>query len=570
MLQERSYSPIYQNINSQSNFFRSRNQSPFIQTNNSNYFNSENNYPNNENFSNSYSTYNEKNMSFNNNMNNLDHSLFKSREFPLSRLNTYENLKNEESNRKKALMDNTQNQMSLSNNFRNGSYGNFVNNFSRSMSFNNLNNRNENLDMENQYITQNLNNESLTRNLRPLSTNPNRNFFNTMNLSNNNYYDASLFEENTFNNSNSNNNNNNYDGRRINNLSVINELTNENQYNSNPNVRNADINISYDNYELTKDQKRANQQIYANELQRQMYENEQRKKMELLKKKLEDEKDEERLRRENEELRRRAEEERNLTKRNAIETKIIKKIEEKKEENNKYKDHELEYLKQLDLQSRLNLSNELEKLRKAINEETLSLSREINYLKNETEIANKDRKKTLQKIDLLKENLSRQKIEDEIRKKHVYDIIINENYPIYNYNQRKTFFDFQPENLINKKANQKFEGGFITNSRLMNYEENINDNEKKFKYNIKDEDVVLNDIKSKLQYKDSGIKNYNNKRVIEEDNNEVRNILNKSIDKLRQIKDYEKGNSNYLFRNPKDYKVDINFNDLDNFEDEYL
>ena len=301
-----------------------------------------------------------------------------------------------------------------------------------------------------------------------------------------------------------------------------------------------------------------------------MYENEQRKKMELLKKKLEDEKDEERLRRENEELRRRAEEERNLTKRNAIETKIIKKIEEKKEENNKYKDHELEYLKQLDLQSRLNLSNELEKLRKAINEETLSLSREINYLKNETEIANKDRKKALQKIDLLKEDLSRQKIEDEIRKKHVYDIIINENYPIYNYNQRKTFFDFQPENLINKKANQKFEGGFITNSRLMNYEENINDNEKKFKYNIKDEDVVLNNIKSKLQYKDSGIKNYNNKRVIEEDNNEVRNILNKSIDKLRQIKDYEKGNSNYLFRNPNDYKVDINFNDLDNFEDEYL
>ena len=643
---QKSYNPNFQ-ISNNENYANNYQNEQITNFNNENY-----NYNvNNENFQNpnSYNGYNKQNMEINRDMNNYFRSLLKSRGVHLSRGNSYQDIKEEENNRKKVYMENIKNQISLFKktkleelrkrenedkqylkdminsypfgrggagapirdkngnvvaalrnlvtdpkynlvqinvdddyydvwdkdkryglvNFRNKGYNGFINNFAKSMNFDNVNNRND-------YFSQNLNNN----NNRPLSTNPNRNYFNTINGNLNNNINQNNMNMNfSFNNNNNgrfidveNNNNFNYmnsinynnGNNQMNNLNVINEIPNqENQFYENSNIRNADLNISYDNYELTNETKRTTQQLYSDFLQNQIREKERKKYLEKLKKEEEDRKEEERLRRENEELKRRAEEERNLTKVKTITT-TIKKVENKEEKKEEEKDYELEYLKKLDMESRLHLNNELVKLRDAIQEQELGLTKEIKLIKQETENANKDRNEASKKIEGLKNDLSVQRLEDEMRRKNVYDVIINENYPVYDFNDRKMDFYNNKDNLITKKLNEKFEGGFKTNSKLQTFGNYFDNDDYKFKYDISDEDYFLNDIKNKLGDKNSNKNIYENlnNEEIEEEKAKMNNIYNKNMDRLRKLKDYEKGKSSILDKDLNNYNI-IEFNEDD-------
>ena len=642
---QKSYNPNFQ-ISNNENYANNYQNEQITNFNNENY-----NYNvNNENFQNpnSYNGYNKQNMEINRDMNNYFRSLLKSRGVHLSRGNSYQDIKEEENNRKKVYMENIKNQISLLKqsklkelkkrenedkqylkdminsypfgrggagapirdkngnvvaalrnlvtdpkynliqinvdddyydvwdkdkryglvNFRNKGYNGFINNFAKSMNFDNVNNRND-------YFSQNLNNN----NNRPLSTNPNRNYFNTINGNLNNNINQNNMNMNfSFNNNNGrfidveNNNNLNYmnsinynnGNNQMNNLNVINEIPNqENQFYENSNIRNADLNISYDNYELTNETKRTTQQLYSDFLQNQIREKERKKYLEKLKKEEEDRKEEERLRRENEELKRRAEEERNLTKVKTITT-TIKKVENKEEKKEEEKDYELEYLKKLDMESRLHLNNELVKLRDAIQEQELGLTKEIKLIKQETENANKDRNEALKKIEGLKNDLSVQRLEDEMRRKNVYDVIINENYPVYDFNDRKMDFYNNKDNLITKKLNEKFEGGFKTNSKLQTFGNYFDNDDYKFKYDINDEDYILNDIKNKLGDKNSNKNIYENlnNEEIEEEKVKMNNIYNKNMDRLRKLKDYEKGKSSILDKDLNNYNIN-DFNEDD-------
>ncbi len=626
----------------------------------------EENYTNNlnyENFQNqnqkSFNGYNKQNMEVNRDMNNYFRSLLKSRGVHFSRGNTYQDIKQEENNRKKVYMENIQNQISLLKkskldelkkrenedkqylkdminsypfgrggagapirdkngnvvaalrnlvtdpkynlvqinvdddyydvwdkdkryglvNFRNKGYDGFVNNLSKSMNFNRVNNN------RSDYFSQNLNQNNINRSL---STNQNKSFFNTINgnLNNNlnSNFNSNFNQDNmnynfSFNNNNrrfvdAENNNNfndmnninyNNENNQINNLNVINEIPNkENQLYENSNIRNADLNISYDNYELTNETKRTTQQLYSDFLQNQIREKEKKKYLEKLKKEEEDRKEEEKLRRENEELKKRAEEERNLTKVKTTTTTTINKEEKKEEKKEEEIDYELEYLKKLDMESRLHLNNELSKLRDAIQEQELGLTKEIKLIQQETENANKDRNEALKKIEGLKNDLSVQRMEDEIRRKHVYDIIINENYPVYDFNDRNMDFYNNKDNLITKKLNEKFEGGFKTHSKLQTFGNYFDNDDYKFKYDISDEDYFLNDIKNKLGDKNSNMNNCDNLDIeeIEEEKAKMNNIYNKNMDRLRKIQDYEKGKSNILDKDLDNYNI-IEFNEDD-------
>ena len=246
---QKSYNPNFQ-ISNNENYNNNYQNEQITNFNNENY-----NYNvNNENFQNpnSYNGYNKQNMEINRDMNNYFRSLLKSRGVHLSRVNPYQNIKEEENNRKKVYMENIKNQISLLKqsklkelkkrenedkqylkdminsypfgrggagapirdkngnvvaalrnlvtdpkynlvqinvdddyydvwdkdkryglvNFRNKGYDGFINNLSKSMNFNRVNNN------RSDYFLQSLNQNNINR---PLSTNQNKSFFNTIN-----------------------------------------------------------------------------------------------------------------------------------------------------------------------------------------------------------------------------------------------------------------------------------------------------------------------------------------------------------------------------------------------------
>ena len=238
---------------------------------------------------------------------------------------------------------------------------------------------------------------------------------------NNNDYNNNSFSERQYNNYSQRSNNmrySDYPQRRYNDANISQEQVNE------PNIDNAEVNISYDNYELNEETRKRNQESYKDDLLAQIKEKHYRQLMERQKRAQEEKEEEERLKRENEELQKKLLQE----KANQSELDVIKTnkgnvlVNSKTEVVNE--NSEAEYnKKQQEIETRVQLNDEISKLKDQMQQQQMSLFNQINLLRKETEDANKQRFEALREIEKLKDELVKQRTEEDLRRKYVYDVI---------------------------------------------------------------------------------------------------------------------------------------------------
>ena len=281
---------------------------------------------------------------------------------------------------------------------------------------------------------------------RPYSTNPR-----FMNNNNNNYNFI-----------NGQNMGNNYSQQQGNNYQNKQQFFNTMQR---PNVQN--ISLTYDNYEgADRDQLRQIKANYRQDLINQMEENKLKKELEKKRKELEEAREEERLRKERDELEQRELEEKNRNQqlqnrvRNENNLLIIEKnnrsnnrnnnnsngnnnnlsefnnirtinrtirINEVNENNNNAIDQEaIDKINQKEMESKMQLNNEILKLREQMKDQQNDLFSQIAFLKQETQSANQQRFQALKEIEKLKEELSKQRADEDLRRKYVYDVVVND------------------------------------------------------------------------------------------------------------------------------------------------
>ena len=293
------------------------------------------------------------------------------------------------------------------------------------------------MNMNNQGVNNNQDFYNLQQNSgRPYSTNP-RLMNNNPNYGNGKMMDYNLQQDNNM------NMNNNYS----NNQQFFNTL-------QRPNTRT--ISLTYDNYEtMDRDQQRQVKENYRQDLLIQMKENENKKLLEKKRKELEEAREEERLRKEREELERQELEEKNKNLRlqnnvrnennilileknrnnngqneefnNRRTVKTIIKTNVINEDNNNVTDQEaIDKINQKEMESKMQLNNEILKLREQMKDQQNDLFHQIQFLKQETQSANQQRFEALKEIEKLKDELSKQRADETLRRKYVYDIVVND------------------------------------------------------------------------------------------------------------------------------------------------
>ncbi|MCQ2820047.1 MAG: hypothetical protein MJ252_22500 [archaeon] len=203
-----------------------------------------------------------------------------------------------------------------------------------------------------------------------------------------------------------------------------------------------ELNLSYDNYGMDEENKRLNKESYRNDLLTQIKEKENRKKLEKERKAREDAEEEERIRRENEELERRLQEEKNRNLKAQKDTdnaNFQAQVKTPQMDNKPYglsvtenkltiADQEaLKKFNQQEIESRMALNNEILKLREQMEDQKNNLFSQISQLTKETQDANNQRFEALKEIEVLKDELSKQRADEELRRKYVYDVIRNDN-----------------------------------------------------------------------------------------------------------------------------------------------
>ena len=293
------------------------------------------------------------------------------------------------------------------------------------------------MNMNNQGVNNNQEFYNLQQNSgRPYSTNP-RLMNNNPNYNNGKMMDYNLQQDNNM------NMNNNYS----NNQQFFNTL-------QRPNTRT--ISLTYDNYEtMDRDQQRQVKENYRQDLLIQMKENENKKLLEKKRKELEEAREEERLRKEREELESQELEEKNknlrlqnnlrnennalmleknrnnngqneeFNKRRTVKT--IIKTNVINEDNNNITDQEaIDKINQKEMESKMQLNNEILKLREQMKDQQNDLFHQIQFLKQETQSANQQRFEALKEIEKLKDELSKQRADENLRRKYVYDIVVND------------------------------------------------------------------------------------------------------------------------------------------------
>ena len=321
------------------------------------------------------------------------------------------------------------------NNINNAQYNN--NNYNQQLS--NTGNNFRNMDYNNQ--NQNIYNNPQQNYGRPYSTNPrimnnNNNFNNYNNQQNMNYYPEQE---------------NNYQMQENNNY----QNNNPQFFNTMQRPNTQTISLTYDNYELgDNEQQRQLKENYRQDLLNQIEENKNKKEREKRRRKEEDEKEEERLRKEREEMLLKEQEEKNKNKQmlNKVQNEnglLI--LEKNKNANNNNEFNSLRNVKrtlkaniqtdengniidneafdrihQKEMESKMQLNNEIMKLREQMKDQQNDLFHQIAYLKQETQNANQQRFEALKEIDKLKEELSKQRMDENLRRKYVYDVVVNE------------------------------------------------------------------------------------------------------------------------------------------------
>ena len=341
------------------------------------------------------------------------------------------------------------NNMNNNNNY-NQQLSNTVKNF-RGMQYNNNNNYQNNYNNNNQnYFNENNN---FQQNMgRPYSTNPrlmnnNNNINNNFNNNYNNGQNMDYYPEQE----------NNMHPMQDNNMNNI----NNNGYQNNPQFINTlqrpntqTISLTYDNFEvMNNEQQRQIKENYRQDLLNQIQENIERKKLEKKRIKEEEEKEEERLRKEREELFLQEQQEKNKNKQKLdnIRNENNLLIQEKNRNNNKSEFNNLRGQKRIlksnvqtddnsniiekeafdriqekEMESKMQLNNEIMKLREQMKDQQNDLFNQIAFLKQETQNANQQRFEALKEIDKLKDELSKQRNDEILRRKYVYDVVVNE------------------------------------------------------------------------------------------------------------------------------------------------
>ena len=211
------------------------------------------------------------------------------------------------------------------------------------------------------------------------------------------------------------------------------------------------ISLTYDNYEvMDRDQQRLMKENYRQDLLNQMKENENRKILEKKRKELEEAREEERLRKEREELERKELEEKNknqqlqnkvrnennvlIMERNKNNPpqeefhniKVVRGGRSVNNDNNLTDQEALDRVNQKEMESKMQLNNEILKLREQMKDQQNDLFNQIQFLKQETQSANQQRFEALKEIEQLKDELSKQRADENLRRKYVYDVVVNE------------------------------------------------------------------------------------------------------------------------------------------------
>ena len=341
--------------------------------------------------------------------------------------------------------------------------GRYYNNNGINNNFNNTNNYSQQLSNTAKNFNQVNNNRNNLQD--PYDNNNNQNYYNN----NDNNYQQSMGRPYSTNlrlmNHNNNYNNNDYNNAQ--NMDYYPEQENNlyqvqdnNNYQNNsqlfntlqrPNTQN--ISLSYDNFEVNNnEQQRQIKENYRIDLLNQIHENEEKKRKEKERKRLEEEKEEERLRKEREELYLQEQEEKNKNKQkldniqNENNLLILEKNKNNNEEfnnlrgnkrilkrnvqidenNNILEKEAFDRLHQKEIESKMQLNNEILKLREQMKDQQNDLFNQIAFLKQETQNANQQRFEALKEIDKLKDELSKQRADEILRRKYVYDVVVNE------------------------------------------------------------------------------------------------------------------------------------------------
>ena len=262
---------------------------------------------------------------------------------------------------------------------------------------------------------------------------------------------------------NNNNNYNNYNNGP--NIDYYPEQQENNNYQNNPQFSNTlqrpntqTISLTYDNYEVgDNEQQRQIKENYRQDLLNQIEENKNKKQREKLRRKLEEEQEEERLRKEREEMLLKEQEEKNKNKQmlDKVQNENNLLIQEKNrninngenssefnnlrtvkrtirknvniDENSNIIDNDaFDRIHQKEMESKMQLNTEIMKLREQMKDQQNDLFHQIAYLKQETQNANQQRFEALKEIDKLKDELSKQRMDENLRRKYVYDVVVNE------------------------------------------------------------------------------------------------------------------------------------------------
>ena len=216
------------------------------------------------------------------------------------------------------------------------------------------------------------------------------------------------------------------------------------------------ISLTYDNNEvMDREQQRQLKANYRQDLLNQMKENENKKILEKKKKELEEAREEERLRKEREDLERQEIEEKNknqqfqnrvrnennllmlkknkknnaqnedLNNRRTVKT-IIREHVINENNNNITEQEAIDKINQKEMESKMQLNNEILKLREQMKDQQNDLFHQIQFLKQETQSANQQRFEALKEIEKLKDELSKQRADENLRRKYVYDVVVND------------------------------------------------------------------------------------------------------------------------------------------------
>ena len=188
----------------------------------------------------------------------------------------------------------------------------------------------------------------------------------------------------------------------------------------------------------------------------------------------------------------------------------------------KIKEEKRKKLEQMEIEIRIKVNNELIQLRQQMQEQQNDLYNQINFLKEQTHIANMERFKALKEIQKLKDEICKQRNEEELRKQYIGEVLNNVIYEKYEFEKG------EKENKFNR--NLKYDEKSYYNKNINNFDKSDIENENKV--NVFD-DYDSNNTKTKEI-------DYNEIYNIDKETINLIKINNQNNTRIKMINDIEK------------------------------